>query len=107
MSTTGYVPLSRFPTVWQDLTLKVAADMPHAELREFVDKQVGSNAPEDTHIQLDDVSIYQAPEDQVHKNVTFRLHVTGHNRTLTDKEVGRVVEAVAAAARTELAAEQV
>ncbi len=100
-----YLPLPRFPTVWQDLTLKVTAEKSYAEVRGFVHRALEANAPHDTLIRLDDVGIYQAKGDQAHKNITFRVRITGQNRTLTDKEVSRVVEAIAGAAQKDLAAE--
>lgn len=103
----SYSPLLKFPSVWQDVTLRVAAEQSFGELRMVVDKALGANAPEETAIKLYDVGIYQAKDDQAHKNVTFRVYITGLNRTLTDKEVGKTVEAIAAEAKQKLGAEQV
>ncbi|PIZ63877.1 phenylalanine--tRNA ligase subunit beta [Candidatus Saccharibacteria bacterium CG_4_10_14_0_2_um_filter_52_9] len=103
----GYSPLSRFPSVKQDITLKIAAAKSYQELYEFVDKQLGTNAPDDSLIRLDPGAIYQKADDTEHKQVTFRVTITGTNRTLTDKEVNNVLEAIAAAAKTELHAERI
>ncbi len=102
----SYVPLSKFPSVWQDVTLRVKTEQPFNELAALVDTQLGAHAPNDTHIQLQPVGIYQAKDDVVHKNVTFRITITGLNRTLTDKEVAKTVEAIVAAAKDQLGAEQ-
>lgn len=103
----GYQPLLKFPTVRQDLTLKVASDQPFAAVEQLVDTELGANAPDDSHIALDPLGIYQADDDQAHKNISFRISVTGTNRTLTDKEVAKTVAAIARAAHQQLGAEQV
>jgi phenylalanyl-tRNA synthetase beta chain len=103
----GYVPLLRFPTVRQDLTLRVAAEKPYAEVHEVVNKALSANAPEDSLIRLEPSGFYQSAEDSTHKNVTLRISVTGTNRTLTDKEVGQTVAAIAEAAKQQLEADQV
>jgi phenylalanyl-tRNA synthetase beta chain len=104
---TSYTPLSRFPKVSQDITLKVAVDMSYQDLATFVDTKLGANAPDDTHIQLQPVDIFQKDTDAKHKQVTFRIIVTGTNRTLTDKEVSAVLDAIAVAAQSELNAERI
>jgi phenylalanyl-tRNA synthetase beta chain len=103
----SYVPLSKFPAVWQDLTLKVKADQPFDQLHELVDKALAANAFDDTTTQLDNIGVYQATDEATHKNVTFRIHITGFNRTLTDKEVNKVVDAIAAQAQQKLGAERI
>lgn len=103
----GYLPLRKFPTVWQDLTLKVASDQPFADVKELVDTELGTNAPDDSHITLESLGIYQSKDDTAHKNISFRISVTGQNRTLTDKVVGQTVAAIAAAANKQLGAEQI
>lgn len=103
----AYFPLSKYPTVWQDLTLKVKAEQRFVEVHDIVDKALGTNAPDDTHIRLENIGIYQANDDVAHKNVTFRVHITGQNRTLTDKEVTKTVEAIADEAKQKVGAERV
>lgn len=103
----AYAPLSKFPTVWQDITLKVKAEQAFDELRTMVATALSTQAPEHTLVSLDNIGIYQAKDEAAHKNVTFRVHVTGVNRTLTDKEVNAVVDAIAAEAQQKLGAERV
>jgi phenylalanyl-tRNA synthetase beta chain len=104
---TAYVPLSKFPSVRQDLTLKVAADLPFDKLYAVVDKARSATAPDDTHSKLETLGIYQAPEDQAHKNISFRITIAGLNRTLTDKEVATVLDNIAAEAQDSSGAERV
>jgi phenylalanyl-tRNA synthetase beta chain len=103
----SYFPLFKFPSVRQDITLKVAADLSYAELEDFVHKELGANAPDETHIQLDPVDIYQKADDPTHKQFTFRVTITGTDRTLTDKEVSVVLDAIAAAAQNKYSAARI
>ena len=103
----SYLPLPRFPKVVQDITLKVAADLSFAELYEFVDKETGANAIDETLIQLDPLDIFQRPDDREHKQVTFRFTTTSYARTLTDAEVAKILDNVAAAAKDKFNAELV
>jgi phenylalanyl-tRNA synthetase beta subunit len=66
-----YRPLSRFPSVKQDMTLRVAADLAYGELRDFVAEELRQQAPQDVDVQLADVDIYQKADDPKHKQVTL------------------------------------
>ena len=103
----SYNPLSKYPAVWQDVTLKVNAAESFGKLRAIVDTAFGANAPAESHIALNDVGIYQSQDDPDHKNVTFRITVTPLNRTLTDTEVNTVVDAIAHEANQQIGAERV
>lgn len=95
----GYVPLSRFPGVKQDITLEVSAGLSYEELYDFVNKQLAANAPDNTRSSVSLVDIYQKDGNTKHKHVTFRITITGLNRTLTDKEVAAVLDGIAASAK--------
>lgn len=103
----SYSPLLRFPGVNQDITLKVPADLPYEDLYDSVDKQLGANAPDNTVVRLEPVDIYQKADDLDHKQVTFRVSITGTNRTLTDKEVSAVLNAIAETAKITIGAERI
>jgi phenylalanyl-tRNA synthetase beta chain len=103
----GYTPLSRFPSVKQDITLKIAATTPYEELYGFIKNELDTSAPDTTRVQLDPLDIYQNPDDTAHKQFTFRATVTAADRTLTDTEVNELLDSVAAAAKTKLDAERV
>ncbi len=103
----SYRPLLRFPSIRQDVTLKVPTSVSYEQLYDFVDQALASSAPDDTHLRLDPLDIYQKDDDPAHRQVTLRIAITGTNRTLTDKEVTGVLEAIAEAARTTLDAERI
>lgn len=102
LTTSGpsYVPLFRFPSVKQDITLQTPTEVSYEKLYDFIDKQSGSDTHNDTHVRLEPLDIYQKDDDTAHKHVTFRITMTGANRTLTDKEVASVIDSIAAAAKT-------
>jgi phenylalanyl-tRNA synthetase beta chain len=102
-----YVPLSRFPKLAQDITLKVPADVPYQKLYDFVAAEVAKVQPEHTLPVLTAVDIYQKPDDPEHRQITLRLTIASYQKTLTDPEVTRMLEAVMLAARETFGAEQV
>lgn len=101
-----YTPLSRFPGVTQDITLKVAADVPVQELSDVAIKAFKSVQPADTKATINLTGIYQS-EDTATKNVTFRVEVASYEKTLNDVEVGVLIDKITEAAAKEYTAERV
>ena len=102
-----YVSLPRFPKVTQDITLKVPAELAYQELLDFVWAELAKVQPDNTLPSLAPVDIYQAKDDTKHKNVTFLLSIASYDRTLTDTEVNKHLDTVAAAAKAGLNAERI
>lgn len=103
---TAYIPLSRFPSVTQDITLKVAITTP---AQDVLDTAVGAfTALESaqTSAKIDIIGVYQ-PENADTKNITLRLVVTSYEKTLTDTEVASLTDEIAKAASEQLHAERV
>lgn len=94
----SYRALPRFPSIHQDITLKTPSDTTYSELYAIVDEALGANAPDDTYIQLEPLAIYQKQDDSNHKHTSFRVSITAENRTLTDKEISRVIDFIASEA---------
>jgi phenylalanyl-tRNA synthetase beta chain len=103
----GYVSLPRFPKVSQDLTLKVPTGLGYRELFDFISSEVAKIQPQNSLPSLTPVDIYQKQEDGEHKQVTLRLSIASHDRTLTDKEVAKLIDELAAAAKAKFNAEKV
>lgn len=103
----SYVTLPRFPKVTQDITLKVPADLAYQELYDFVSAELGKAQPKKTLPKLSPLDIFQRDDDKKHKQVTFHLDIASYDRTLTDAEVNKLLDAVAAAAKTKYGAERV
>jgi phenylalanyl-tRNA synthetase beta chain len=101
-----YKPLSRYPKVSQDITLRVAADVPFQKLQACVHSEILKSKPEHTDFVLLPLGIYQAADDASHKNISLRLVISSQERTLTDREVAALLDAVTEAASRELSAER-
>lgn len=103
----NYTPLPRFPKVTQDITLKVAADLPYQELAGFLRERLDEAQPENSKFDLTARDIFQREDDTDHKQVTFRLEIASYERTLTDPEVNKLLDSVAEAAKSKFNAERV
>ncbi len=79
----------------------------YEELYDFMHEELAAQAPGNTQVVLVLGDCYQMPDDTDHKQVTFRIVITNPNRTLTDKEVAAVLDAVSGAAKTKLKAARV
>lgn len=90
---TSYRPLSRFPSVSQDITLKVARDVAYADLETIV-REVVSEQGSEYVIDHEPLSVYQSESDG-DKAVSFRLIVANNERTLTDSDVSKIIDAIA------------
>ena len=103
LNSNAYVPLSKYPSTEQDVTLKVAGEVSYAELATCL-----KDALSETNYQwkLQPVTIYQKDGDN-HKNVTFRLKLSHQDRTLKTIEVNKLVDQLVKNAQTKLAAEQI
>jgi phenylalanyl-tRNA synthetase beta chain len=106
-NTSGYVSLPRFPKVTQDITLKAAVDLPYQELAGFALEALRKARPDNTLVSLSPIDIYQKETDAEHKHITFRLTITGYDRTLTDAEVNNLLDTVSVAAKDKFNAERV
>lgn len=101
-----YTPLPRFPKVTQDMTLKVPAGLAYRELAGFVEQSLEQAKPQQTLANLLPLGIYQSENDADHKRVTFRLEIASYERTMTDKEVNKLLDDAAAKASLEFGAER-
>ncbi len=103
----GYQKLSRFPKVRQDITLRVVAALPYQTLHDFVQGNLSSQLPAGDVLSVSALDIYQRAEDADYKQITFRLSITSYDKTMTDTEVGVMLDALAAAAGGALSAERI
>lgn len=101
-----YHPLSKFPSITQDLSLKVSSDTSYESLFGVVYETLQSKSHDSTLI-LSPVTIYQPEDDASTKTVTLRLQVTSHQRTLKEEEVTALLDAAAEVAQRRLNAVQV
>jgi len=92
--TRRYEPLSKFPSVSQDISIRVR-DVPFERVEATV-RSVASRQPTQLRVQVLPTVIYQpAGGDEV--TTTFRLSVTSQDSTLTDDDVRKIVDEISMA----------
>ena len=101
-----YKPLPRFPKVSQDISLKVPATTNFSDLYKLVDDTVRAAEVSSGYALVEPRAIYR-PETEETKTITFHIEVASESGTLTDKQVGEVLDAVAERAANELHAERI
>ncbi|MDB5170539.1 MAG: Phenylalanine--tRNA ligase beta subunit, partial [Candidatus Saccharibacteria bacterium] len=82
-------------------------DISYMALQDFVEAELAKLGPDNTSFNISPIGIYQKAEDQDYKQITLRLSIASYERTLTDTEVNKLLEDIAAGARQELNAERV
>lgn len=100
----GYTPLPRYPKVTQDISLRVADDVPYDAVLESVTQSV-AGLKQSVHASLHPISIYR-PATSETKTITLRLTVASYEKTLTDKDVSALLERAAQNAAAKLGAER-
>lgn len=103
----SYVAISRFPKIEQDICFRVAADVPYQKVFDVVWDQIVHAQAQDTVPHLSPVDIYQREDDADHRQITLRLSLTSYERTLTDSEVTKLLDQVAASTKEQLGAERI
>jgi len=101
----NYRPLSRFPSISQDISLRSSVEISHDELLRTVWQCLDES--KDLHCRVQTLGIYQPKDDAAIKTTTFRLTFTSCQQTLTDAEVKPIMDNIATAALTKLDAERV
>ncbi len=102
-----YQALPRFPKVEQDICLKVPAVTTYRQVQEFAAQKIDALKPAQTTFALRPIDIYQREDDREHKQITLRLSIASYEKTMTDSEVAKLLDDVAAAARDVLHAERI
>lgn len=85
-----YRPLSRFPKVDRDISLRVPLTMEYARVHSELESALRQTGLE---FSVELVGIYH-PENTDTKNLTFRISLTSHEKTLTSLEVNEMIEGV-------------
>lgn len=86
----GYRPLSRFPGTERDVCFQVSEDVAYSRIVEEASTVL---AQSDLETAISPVDIYRAEGDAT-KNVTIRIKMTAHDRTLTSDEASALMSSV-------------
>lgn len=106
-SQSNYVPLAKYPSIEQDLCLKVDTNISYKEVYDQVLGLAQSNKPEDVNIELSPVDIYQDEKDKQHKQITLRINLVSYERTLTSEIANKLLDEISEGAKKSLKAERV
>jgi phenylalanyl-tRNA synthetase beta chain len=87
----AYRPLSRFPSVTQDVSIRVNSDTTYQQV-ETIDSEVIAGVGS-LEVMVEPIIVYR-PEDGNETTTTFRLNVTSYETTLTDGDVKPIVDAI-------------
>ena len=86
----GYKPLSRFPGTERDVCFQVEESVPYGRI---IEATMSALRESELETAIEPVDIYQS-EGEATKNVTIRIKMTAHDRTLTSEETSAVIDAV-------------
>ena len=101
-----YRPLSRYPSISQDVTLKSRVDVAYESLLDTTRTSLAERA-EEINITIDPVSIYQSLDDADHKSTTLHITFTHPDRTLTDADIKPLMDHLACVMLSKYDAERV
>lgn len=97
-----YTALPRFPSLTQDITLRVPTKHTYQDVHDFLESAIQKLSPPNSLSELKALDIYQPANDLAHRHLTFRLQIANYERTLTDAEVNSLLEQVAELAKKQL-----
>lgn len=85
-----YQPILKFPSTEQDICLKVEQTVNFAQLQNLVKEALTADAR--LRLVVEPLDIYVRPGDTTHKQITFRLTLQHHDRTLTTAETNDMLD---------------
>lgn len=103
----SYRALPRFPKIEQDICLRVSYQTTYEQVAALATETLRELDTATYISTITPVDIYQRPEEPTHKQVTLRLSLAQYERTLTEIEVSKLLDKIAAAAQEQLQAERV
>ena len=90
----SYKPLSKYPSISQDISLQVNKNLAYSEVYALASNVATDNA-KNSDIVLAPLSIYQAKDDNEHKTISMRIVMTSDERTLRDEDLKLVLDQIA------------
>ena len=90
----NYQPISKYPSLERDLCFKVNKDINYVKIINSVNEVLNNNY-KNIACQITPVDIYSAKEhegaQEETKNITIRLKIQAHNKTLTNQEINNII----------------
>lgn len=106
-NTGRYVRLPRFPSLTQDICLRVDSGLPYGTVLDLAEKVLTEQIEKSQVYAVEPLDIFQADNDDKFKQVTLRIRITDYQRTLTDAEVSALLEKIAERSAAVLSAQRV
>lgn len=82
-----YEPISRYPSLERDICFQVSSDISYSQVEEPLQTALQSSG---LRTEFWPIDIY-VPEGNMSRNITFRIKLTAHGRTLTGDDAARVI----------------
>lgn len=102
-----YQPLSKYPALTQDISLKVTSDVEYETVFSAASSTLQGEASADYTWKLSPLSIYQDHSDHTHKTITLRLVIASHSQTLRDADVTPLLDKITESVAAECGAQRV
>ena len=99
---TAYVPLSKYPKVEQDLSLRVPNDVTYRQVYDLAVSHLERSKPLDSTVSVRALDIYRREDDAEARQITIRVTVNSYDKTLRDQEVAALLDGVAEVAQGQL-----
>lgn len=100
-----YQLLSKYPSVEQDISLKVPAEVYYQSIYDLLAQEL-LKIP-DSATTLMPLDIYQRDNDTTHKQLTFRYKIASYQKTLKSDEINALLDKAAASAKNKFGAERI
>ncbi len=94
----SYAPLSRYPSTTRDICFQMAREVAYGQV---MDATTAALKDVELDATVSPVDIYQS-EEAITKNITIRVHLNSHIKTLTANEVNEVIDVVCKRVAAEL-----
>jgi phenylalanyl-tRNA synthetase beta chain len=103
-----YEPLNRFPSLEQDITLRMDAASPYSSLEQFIEAQL-EKAREELGYQYEllPLDIFQKDDDRKHKQISWKISLWHPEKTLTTAESNKLLDKISTEAKKELNVERI
>lgn len=101
-----YQPLSRYPSIFQDISLKAPSNTSYETIFHTVWAAASEKAG-DIALRIQPVSIYQPEDSSDTKTTTLHIEFTSYNKTLTDADLKPIMDHVASVALQTISAERI
>ncbi|HEX5456678.1 MAG TPA: phenylalanine--tRNA ligase subunit beta [Candidatus Saccharimonadales bacterium] len=90
----SYKPLSRYPSISQDLTVAVEDSITHARVLARANEEAQAHKPEDVEVAVSTIDIYREKSAAGLRQVTLRFTLVSRARTLNTEVANRLISAI-------------